>query len=41
VNVCQLGGASGIGLILALLTSLGAAGAFGFVVYQRVFKKKG
>jgi hypothetical protein len=40
INVFQWGGYSGIGLYLTLLASLGAAGTFGFVVFQRLTKKK-
>jgi hypothetical protein len=31
---------AGFGLILALLASLGAAGSFGFIIYQRFLKNK-
>jgi hypothetical protein len=40
VNVAQAGGFSGIGLYLSLFASLGAAGTFGFVVFNRLTKKK-
>ena len=40
INVSQLGSFSGIGLYLTLLASLGAAGTFGYIIFQRFIQKK-
>src|SRR5262245_27392612 len=40
VNVFQLGGFSGFGLYIALLASLGAAGCLGYLVFNKLMKKK-
>jgi len=39
-DAARIGHIAGIGLYLALLASLGAAGAFGFIIFQRFIKKK-
>jgi hypothetical protein len=40
IDVINAGSVTGIGLILTLLASLGAAGTFGFIIYQRFIKSK-
>jgi hypothetical protein len=40
VDVARLGTFSGIGLYLTLLASLGAAGTFGYIIFQRFVKKR-
>ena len=39
-DVARFGHIAGIGLYLSLLASLGAAGTFGFIIFQRFIKKK-
>ena len=39
INVIEAGSLSGIGLYLSLLASLGAAGTFGFMAFQRLVKR--
>jgi hypothetical protein len=39
-DVARAGRIAGIGLYLTLLVSLGAAGTFGFIIFQRFIKKK-
>jgi hypothetical protein len=40
VNVIQISSLLGFGLLLSLLAALGAAGTLGFIVVQRLMKKK-
>ena len=40
VDVARVGNFAGIGLYLTLLASLGAAGTFGYLIFQRFVKKK-
>lgn len=40
INVANFGSAAGIGLYLTLLASLGAAGTFGYIIFQRFMQKK-
>jgi phage FluMu protein Com len=39
-DLAQWGSVAGVGLYLALLASFGAAGSFGFIIYNRMIKQK-